>query len=37
MLRFEILLPLNYNDGRRIEEEKFIQTDEDFVLAMRIG
>ncbi|MBI1940580.1 MAG: hypothetical protein HYS33_03630 [Acidobacteria bacterium] len=24
--RFEILLPLNYNDGRAIEEEKFLPT-----------
>ncbi len=27
MIRFEILLPLFYNDGRQIEWEKFIQTD----------
>ena len=31
MRRFEILLPLYYNDGGRIEEEKFVQTDEEFV------
>ena len=24
--RFEILLPLNYNDGRLIEREKFLAT-----------
>src|SRR5438128_1700516 len=27
--RFEILLPLNYNDGREIEAEKFDQTAEE--------
>jgi hypothetical protein len=31
MIRFEILLPLFYNDGRRIEPEKFLETDDDFV------
>lgn len=31
MLRFEILLPLYYNDGRRIEPEKFFQTNEDLI------
>ncbi len=31
MRRFEILLPLYYNDGRRIEEEKFTVTNEEFV------
>ena len=31
MRKFEILLPLYYNDGRRIEEEKFTRTDEEFV------
>ncbi len=31
MLRFEILLPLYYNDGRQIEQEKFTQTDEELV------
>lgn len=31
MRRFEILLPLYYNDGRRIEKEKFTRTDEEFV------
>src|SRR5205807_1573430 len=30
-IRFEILLPLFYNDGRPIEREKFLQTDDDFV------
>ncbi|MFO0970700.1 MAG: hypothetical protein U0793_34605 [Gemmataceae bacterium] len=27
MIRFEILLPLFHNDGRRIEEEQFVVTD----------
>jgi hypothetical protein len=27
MIRFEILLPLYYNDGRPIEPEKFVQGD----------
>jgi hypothetical protein len=31
MIRFEILLPLFYNDGRPIEPEKFLATDDDFV------
>ena len=31
MIRFEILLPLFYNDGRPIEPEKFIATDDDLV------
>ncbi len=31
MIRFEILLPLFYNDGRPIEREKFLQTDDDLV------
>ena len=31
MLRFEILLPLYYNDGRQIEPEKFVQTDEELI------
>ncbi len=31
MIRFEILLPLFYNDGRPIESEKFIQTDDELV------
>ncbi len=33
MIRFEILLPLFYNDGRQIEPEKFMATDDDFVSA----
>lgn len=33
--RFEILLPLNYNDGTLIEPEKFDQTAED--LCDRFG
>jgi len=31
MVRFELLLPLYYNDGRSIEQEKFLQTDEELV------
>jgi hypothetical protein len=31
MIRFEILLPLFYNDGRPIEPEKFLQTDQELV------
>ena len=31
MIRFEILLPLFYNDGRLIEPEKFLATDDDLV------
>jgi hypothetical protein len=31
MIRFEILLPLFYNDGRPVEPEKFIQTDDELV------
>lgn len=31
MIRFEILLPLFYNDGRQIEPEKFLQTDDELV------
>ncbi|HIE50260.1 MAG TPA: hypothetical protein EYP85_00750 [Armatimonadetes bacterium] len=31
MVRFELLLPLYYNDGRPIEKEKFLQTDEELV------
>jgi hypothetical protein len=31
MIRFEILLPLFYNDGRPIEPEKFVQTDDEVV------
>lgn len=26
MIKFEILLPLFYNDGRPVEREKFIET-----------
>ncbi len=33
MTRYEILLPLFYNDGRPIEPEKFLATDDDFVQA----
>jgi hypothetical protein len=31
MIRFEILLPLFYNDGRAIEPEKYLNTDDDLV------
>lgn len=31
MIRFEILLPLFYNDGRAIEPEKFLETDDEVV------
>lgn len=31
MIRFEILLPLYYNDGRSVEREKFIETDDEIV------
>src|SRR5437868_1551679 len=31
MIRFEILLPLFYNDGRPIESEKFLLTDDELV------
>ncbi len=31
MIRFEILLPLFYNDGRQIEPEKFRRTDDELV------
>ena len=31
MIRFEILLPLFYNDGRPIEPEKYLATDDELV------
>src|SRR5436309_9154423 len=31
MIRFEILLPLFYNDGRAVEREKFLQTDDELI------
>src|SRR5271157_1018184 len=31
MIRFEILLPLFYNNGQLIEREKFLQTDDELV------
>jgi len=31
MIRFEILLPLFYDDGRAVEPEKFLATDDDLV------
>src|SRR5258705_13796913 len=33
MIRYEILLPLFYNDGRAIEPEKFLATDDDLIAA----
>jgi hypothetical protein len=33
MIRFEILLPLFYNNGRPIEPEKFLATDDEIVQA----
>jgi hypothetical protein len=33
MIRFEILLPLFYNDGRPVEDQKFIDTDDVLVAA----
>ena len=35
MIRFEILLPLFYNDGRPVEREKFLQTDDELVQLTR--
>lgn len=31
MIRFDILLPLFYNDGRQIERAKFLQTDDELI------
>lgn len=31
MIRFEILLPLFYNDGRSVERERFLETDDEVV------
>jgi len=31
MIRFEILLPLYYNDGRPVEPEQFLATDDELV------
>src|SRR3989337_998641 len=33
MIRFEILLPLFYNDGRAVADRKFIETDDELVAA----
>jgi hypothetical protein len=33
MIRFEILLPLFYNDGRTVEDQKYIETDDELVAA----
>lgn len=32
MKRYEILLPLVYNDGKEIEKEKFFQTNQELVV-----
>ena len=37
MIRFEILLPLFYNDGRPNEPQKFIMTDDDLAAAFGPG
>lgn len=31
MIRYEILLPLFYNDGRPMEPEKFLETDDELI------
>lgn len=31
MIRFEILLPLFHNDGRPVERDKFLETDDEIV------
>jgi hypothetical protein len=31
MIRFEILLPLFYNDGRAVEDRKFVETDDELI------
>lgn len=31
MIRYEVLLPLYHNDGRPIEPERFLQTDDELV------
>ncbi len=31
MIRFEILLPVFYDDGRRIEPEKLLRTDDELI------
>ena len=33
MIRFEILLPLFYNDGRSVEDQKFVETDDELVAS----
>jgi hypothetical protein len=33
MIRFEVVLPLFYNDGRAIEDQKFLETDDELVAA----
>jgi hypothetical protein len=33
MFRFEFLLPVFYNDGRSVEPERFLETDDDLVLS----
>lgn len=31
MIRFEILLPLYHNDGRAVDPERFVDTDDDLI------
>jgi hypothetical protein len=33
MIRFEVLLPLFYNDGRAVEDQKYLETDDELVAA----
>ena len=33
MIRFEILLPLFYNDGLPVEDQRFLETDDELVAA----
>lgn len=33
MIRFEILLPQFYNDGRPVEDRKFVESDDELVAA----
>jgi hypothetical protein len=33
MIGFEILLPLFYNDGRPVDDQKFVETDDELIAA----
>jgi len=33
MIRFEVLLPLFYNDGRAVEDQKLVETDDELVVG----